>query len=171
MGRSCDTSSGLCVNPGCEGKTCARGEACAEGACVDACKDARCPHGAECKAGACADARGMFPITSDAGSQAGSAALPAAGSPPTSAGTSLPIAENAAGAPSTRNSAAPGGSRSVGSQLRSTDGCGCRIFAAHGAKPATSAWLTGFGLSGFVLARRALRRSRRPRRAAPGCRA
>jgi hypothetical protein len=173
MGLSCDASSGRCVEPGCEGKTCAPGQACAQGACVDACMDARCPHGAACKAGQCADALGMFPIMTDAGSQAGaagpardSAGSGAAGSPSGTSG--LPGAANGAGSRSSAPVAADsGGARA---QLRSTDGCGCKTLAADEATShATSAWLGGVGLAYVMLARRVRRRSRKPHRAASGC--
>jgi hypothetical protein len=175
MGLSCDAGSGLCVESGCEGKTCASGEACAQGACVDACKDARCPHGATCKAGQCADALGMFPVTTDAGSQsqAGAAAAstdaPRAGAAGSPSGTSgLPTTANAAGSRSDTTAAAnSGGARA---QLRSTDGCGCRIMAAdETTSHSTSAWFGSLGFAYFMIARRVRRSSRKPHRAASGC--
>ena len=178
LGLSCDASSGLCVDPGCEGKQCAPGAACAQGACVDACKDARCPHGAACKDGQCADALGMFPVATDAGNanQAGTTSPPTAGASARAgspSGINLPTTPNTAGSASgsagPSGPAADSGGTNARSQLRSTAGCGCRTLAAQelpGSSP--SAWLGGAGFMCITVARRRLRRSRKPHRPTSG---
>ena len=52
---ACQTSTGKCVDSGCENMTCGVGEACQAGACVSACTGAVCPAGQACTAGKCQD--------------------------------------------------------------------------------------------------------------------
>lgn len=56
--RACDAREGSptrgeCVDPGCETTSCAAGETCVAGACVDACEGVTCPIGRRCEAGEC----------------------------------------------------------------------------------------------------------------------
>jgi hypothetical protein len=46
---------GLCVDPGCIGRTCDVGQVCRAGACVGGCEGVRCPLGQECRLGLCVD--------------------------------------------------------------------------------------------------------------------
>ena len=54
-GKSCDTTSGHCVDAGCVGKTCDPTQLCSTGTCTDRCAGAVCPRGQGCMAGACMD--------------------------------------------------------------------------------------------------------------------
>ena len=54
-GLVCD-AIGACVDDGCDSVTCAAGQRCEAGACVDACGGVVCPAGRECRAGRCTDA-------------------------------------------------------------------------------------------------------------------
>jgi MYXO-CTERM domain-containing protein len=51
-GQTC-TSSGACVDNGCDTLTCNTGQVCSKGACMDACAMAKCPGGATCSNGQC----------------------------------------------------------------------------------------------------------------------
>ncbi|MBI2896853.1 MAG: DUF4114 domain-containing protein [Deltaproteobacteria bacterium] len=51
----CDSSSGLCVDPGCEGQSCPPDSVCRAGECVTPCEDVVCPWGRSCRLGACVD--------------------------------------------------------------------------------------------------------------------
>jgi MYXO-CTERM domain-containing protein len=53
-GFSCNMTSGVCFEAGCENKTCAAGQVCKPpGNCVDGCEGVTCPGGQECKMGSC----------------------------------------------------------------------------------------------------------------------
>lgn len=57
-GTACDArpgseTAGLCVDAGCETASCAPGEVCVGGRCIDACEGVRCPLGRRCAAGEC----------------------------------------------------------------------------------------------------------------------
>ncbi len=52
-GQACDSSSGLCVDDGCDGLSCAEGQVCQAGQCVDACANAACPGDQICTLGRC----------------------------------------------------------------------------------------------------------------------
>jgi len=53
-GFSCNTTSGVCFEMGCENKMCAAGQVCKPpGNCVDGCEGVTCPGGQECKMGKC----------------------------------------------------------------------------------------------------------------------
>jgi hypothetical protein len=53
-GFSCNMTSGVCFEMGCENKTCAAGQVCKPpGNCVDGCEGVTCPGGQECKMGRC----------------------------------------------------------------------------------------------------------------------
>jgi len=54
-GQACLSSTGKCVDSGCEKITCSAGQACVKGSCVDACAGAVCPTGQMCTAGKCID--------------------------------------------------------------------------------------------------------------------
>jgi MYXO-CTERM domain-containing protein len=51
-GQTC-TSTGACVDTGCDTITCNAGQVCVKGACMDACANAKCPGGASCTNGQC----------------------------------------------------------------------------------------------------------------------
>lgn len=51
--RSGSATEGRCVDSGCETMTCAAGQVCTAGACVDACAGVVCPLGQVCEMGAC----------------------------------------------------------------------------------------------------------------------
>ena len=55
QGTSCVTQTGRCVETACATVTCAAGQRCAAGACVDACVGVTCPKGQACSEGACKD--------------------------------------------------------------------------------------------------------------------
>jgi MYXO-CTERM domain-containing protein len=53
-GFTCNTTSGICFEMGCENKTCAAGQVCKPpGNCVDGCEGVTCPGGQECMMGKC----------------------------------------------------------------------------------------------------------------------
>ena len=52
---ACDDGSGLCIENGCKGVTCAAGEVCHGGKCVAPCQGVVCPHGQTCVADVCID--------------------------------------------------------------------------------------------------------------------
>ena len=54
-GTLCDFDSGLCVDIGCVGVSCAAGEVCRAGDCVAPCDAVVCPHGQHCVADKCVD--------------------------------------------------------------------------------------------------------------------
>jgi hypothetical protein len=113
-GKSCDTKTGYCVDPGCEGKECPAGTGCVKGECVDACANAVCPGGATCTDGSCA-----APPVSTGG---------ASGTGGTSAVNPTPTPGTEAGA--TGGSGGQGGASATGkaSGIGSGDsGCSCRI--------------------------------------------
>jgi MYXO-CTERM domain-containing protein len=66
-GQTC-TSSGACVDKGCDTLTCKAGEVCVKGACKDACADAKCPGGASCTNGQCGQPLPPPPPTGTGGS-------------------------------------------------------------------------------------------------------
>lgn len=71
-GESCQ-ADGRCVETACAGVTCATGELCRAGACVDACAGAVCPDGSMCSMGECVPARApdAGPPSLDAGTTTG----------------------------------------------------------------------------------------------------
>jgi hypothetical protein len=54
-GGSCDSTSGLCVDPKCVGVTCPSGQICTAGTCGTPCDGVVCPHGQSCVGNACVD--------------------------------------------------------------------------------------------------------------------
>jgi MYXO-CTERM domain-containing protein len=53
VGLKCDSSDGLCKDPGCIGMTCGTGQVCQRGVCVGGCDGVTCPHGQSCRLGRC----------------------------------------------------------------------------------------------------------------------
>jgi hypothetical protein len=53
VGLTCDSTDGLCKDPGCIGKTCNAGQVCQRGVCVGGCDGVTCPHGQACRLGVC----------------------------------------------------------------------------------------------------------------------
>jgi len=55
FGSECDTDSGRCVDPGCQGVTCDEGQTCVGGQCTTPCDGVSCPYGQSCRDGQCVD--------------------------------------------------------------------------------------------------------------------
>ncbi|MBI4952030.1 MAG: DUF4114 domain-containing protein [Myxococcales bacterium] len=53
--KTCDTTTGYCLEASCIGQACAGGTICRDGACVAPCSGVVCPHGQECVADRCLD--------------------------------------------------------------------------------------------------------------------
>ena len=66
-GSSCNMTTGVCQETGCETKNCGAGMVCVAGTCKDACEGVICPGGQECKMGNCSP----LPMP-DAGTSTGS---------------------------------------------------------------------------------------------------
>lgn len=66
-GTTCNMTSGVCVETGCQNKTCPSGQVCVAGNCQDGCTGVTCPGGQQCMNGSCT------PVAPpDAGAPAGS---------------------------------------------------------------------------------------------------
>ena len=76
VGLTCDSTDGLCKDPGCIGKTCNAGQVCQRGVCVGGCDGVTCPHGQTCRLGACVAA--CDGVTCPSGSRVRERRLPAA---------------------------------------------------------------------------------------------
>ena len=66
-GSSCNMTTGVCQETGCENKNCGAGMVCIGGSCKDGCEGVICPGGQECKMGSCS----LVPMP-DAGTSTGS---------------------------------------------------------------------------------------------------
>lgn len=130
-GREC-ASSGACVAEGCAGVTCAPGEVCRAGGCVDACEGARCPAGQVCEAGACRDAPRLD------------------GGVPGRDGGVSPGADGGAGMDAGRSDGGAGPGRGT------VGGCGCRA-AGRAGRAGSAALLLGLLLATLWSRRRARR--------------
>jgi MYXO-CTERM domain-containing protein len=67
-GLACQSSTGKCVQSGCQNMTCGSGDVCQNGSCVPACAGAVCPSGQVCSLGQCQD---LPPDTSGGGNPGG----------------------------------------------------------------------------------------------------
>jgi len=143
--KTCDTKSGYCVDPGCETVTCAAGQGCVAGQCVDACAGAKCPGGAACTNGSCAPPPAS--ATGGAGATTGG-----------SGNVSIGVGTSGGPALGTSNGLGTGNSSAVGATSATfgngNGGCGCRISTstARGS-------LSLLGLLGLLVA---VGRRRRP---------
>lgn len=66
-GRTCQESTGRCVESSCAAVTCAPGTVCSGGRCVDPCMNARCPDGERCEMGRCVPSASMSPTDGGTG--------------------------------------------------------------------------------------------------------
>ncbi len=137
---SCDTTSGVCVDPSCT-TACAAGTYCSSGKCVDDCTGAACPGGASCTNGQC----GAYP--SSGAADGGQLKIGPAGTHPDAGRPD-------AGAGSVDASVDSGGDGGMWGPKPSA-GCGCSTPGSTGGRP---------GYAGVLLAVMALAGLSRRRR-------
>ena len=142
----------MCVEPGCEDVTCAEGETCVDGACVDVCAPAVCPGGAACINGMCGE-----PTGTGGSSGAGGGSLGGSGGAVVQGGTGNGGGNGAnAGVIAGGNSGAGGGQGDddeLGSSPKGDPGCACRALPS---RPGTLPF-AGIGLGLLLFARRRAR--------------
>jgi MYXO-CTERM domain-containing protein len=152
-GRACNMGSGQCVDAGCESKSCAAGQICKAGECIDACQNVVCPGNAVCANGVCGEPIAITTAAASTGASASSgdivlaeASTGVAAGPGPSAGSGT-FPSTGAGAAGSGGSGADGGGQP-------NSGCACRTTPAPGGVPG-GASLLALGL--LLLTRRGRR--------------
>lgn len=175
---------GRCVEPGCETVTCAAGEVCSGGTCVDACAGVTCPLGQRCDLGACvadrcaavtcgtglvcSDGRCVAPcdlVTCEASERCREGVCEADPCFGVDCGTEARCVEGACIANGTddvggASAMDSGPRRDAGTRAGATsEGCGCSV-PGSGEHDRSRSLLLALGLLALVLGRRASKRSR-----------
>jgi MYXO-CTERM domain-containing protein len=148
-GFACQTTTGKCVDKGCETMTCAAGQICSMGKCMDACEGVKCASDQECKAGRCTD----LPKSATGGSNGNPGTGGRSGTGGAATGGAGTGGAVTGGAPGTGGSKAMPGTGGDGEMVK-VNGCSCAL-GEHG----PTGIFAGFGVLGAALAL-ALRRRR-----------
>jgi MYXO-CTERM domain-containing protein len=145
-GQTC-TSSGACVDKGCDTITCDAGEVCVKGACKDACADAKCPGGASCSNGQCGQPLPPPPPTGTGGSPGSGGDGAAGGSGGTGGTTGGSSGQGGNGAAGTLGLGGTGttGSGGTGAHESGVVSCTCTSAGAGGSGGALLLALTALG--------------------------
>lgn len=131
-GKSCEASSGACLETSCVNVPCGAGTLCVGGTCVDACQGAACPAGQICQVGACVTDPNAHPDAGSTGGASGSGGTSLVG------GSSGVLGSGGSGASTSTGGSggAAGAATSAGGSfadpvVKDGSGCACRATPAR----------------------------------------